>query len=250
MIDRAILILRYFDAYVKCLRLGKLNRLRQRKINVLRYLLHEIEYFKSKKFDLVLDVGSNTGEFAAIYLELYPNAEVKCFEPIPFLAKNLKHKFKFDFNVEVIECALSDSNGQADLQITRNIASSSLLKPNSANILSDNGADVIEVISVQRRKLDDIFAKKDLKNKKILCKIDVQGAELSVLKGAHSILSNVDTLVLECGFLPLYSGEASFNDVYQFLHSHSFDIVGVLKQSGRLNNGFSRNLDIVFQRRI
>ena len=248
-IEKIILVLRYIDAYSKCYQLGNLRRLKLRKVNVLRYLLHEIKYFKSNQFDLVLDVGSNKGEFASIYLELYPKAAVKCFEPIPALAQDLRHKFELDPQVEIYECALSDVSGNAELHITRNIASSSLLKPNASNILSENGADVIETIKVKKQTLDDILQVSEIQHRKILCKVDVQGAELSMLKGASKTLAYIDTIILECGFSPLYFQEAGFNKIYQFLQSHDFDIIGVLKQSGKLENGFSRNLDIVFQKK-
>ena len=220
-----------------------------RKVNVLRYLLHEIEFFKCNQFDMVLDVGSNKGEFAAIYLELYPCSEIKCFEPIPALADELSRKFESDPNVAVFECALSDSDGKSVLQVTRNIASSSLLVPNSSNIISDNGADVVDSIEVRRRKLDDILDADELKHRKILCKVDVQGAELSMLKGASKSLKFIDTLILECGFSPLYEGEASFSEIYEFVQLHGFEVVGILKQSGKLQNGFCRNLDMVFQKK-
>jgi FkbM family methyltransferase len=247
-LNKCIILIRYLEAYCRLFKLGLINKLSQNDINVLRYLLHDINYFKNNKFDLILDVGANKGEFASIYRQLYPDSDIICFEPIPSLVEQLEKIFKDDSKVEIKQFALSDIKEEVNFRITKNVASSSMFDPNESNQLVNNGADIVDIIKVKADRLDNILDSNKLKNKKIMCKIDVQGAELLMLKGAQDTLKNINTLIIECGFLPLYEGEASFDDIYQYLRSKDFSIVGVLKQSGKLPNGFSRNLDIVLEK--
>ena len=48
-------------------------------------------------------------------------------------------------------------------------------------------------------------------------KIDVQGAELDIFKGAKEHLAQVLTIVSEVEFVPIYKNQPLFGDVYSFL---------------------------------
>jgi hypothetical protein len=61
----------------------------------------------------------------------------------------------------------------------------------------------------------------------VLLKIDVQGAELSVLRGAEKTLESVDSIFVECSFVELYEGQALANEVIEFLAARGFSIAGV-----------------------
>ena len=63
-------------------------------------------------------------------------------------------------------------------------------------------------------------------------KLDVQGAELDVLRGGTSCLANVLVLEAEVEFVPLYKNQPLFGHIQSFLHEHHFlmhkfvDIIG------------------------
>lgn len=59
-----------------------------------------------------------------------------------------------------------------------------------------------------------------------LLKIDVQGYELEVLKGASLMLSSgrIRVIVLEVNFAPLYERQASFEEISTFLQSNGFHL--------------------------
>jgi hypothetical protein len=61
----------------------------------------------------------------------------------------------------------------------------------------------------------------------VLLKIDVQGLELDVLRGAGDALSSLDTIFVECSFVELYEGQALADEVIAFLFSHGFRLAGV-----------------------
>ncbi|MFX8747328.1 FkbM family methyltransferase, partial [Acinetobacter baumannii] len=63
-----------------------------------------------------------------------------------------------------------------------------------------------------------------------LLKIDVQGGELDVLKGAESLLSSFAAIYVECSYVSLYEGQALASDVIAFLAERGFLIAGVFNQ--------------------
>ena len=56
-------------------------------------------------------------------------------------------------------------------------------------------------------------------------KLDIQGAELEVLKGAKKTLSNTLGLEIEVEFVHLYTNQPLFGDLYTFLSSHNFELM-------------------------
>jgi FkbM family methyltransferase len=63
--------------------------------------------------------------------------------------------------------------------------------------------------------------------------IDVQGAELDVLKGAEKMLGDVAVIDLEVEFVPLYENQPLFADVDRFMRAHGFLIHKLIDVSGR-----------------
>jgi FkbM family methyltransferase len=57
--------------------------------------------------------------------------------------------------------------------------------------------------------------------------LDVQGAELLVLRGAHRTLDTVESIWCEVSRVPLYRGGAQFDEITQALTARSFDLVDV-----------------------
>lgn len=99
---------------------------------------------------------------------------------------------------------------------------SSLYKPNAAVLsMFENLGELSQVVQesrVQTRRLDDLpeVAECDW------LLLDVQGAELDVLRGAEKLLSNVLVVETEVELLPLYEGQPMFGDVDCFLRQRGF----------------------------
>ena len=112
---------------------------------------------------------------------------VFAFEPNPYPLKNLK--YLIDNNVTILPIALGNSNGPTEIRI-----------PHHANGWSSNGASLApktkepgKLINIQCRKLDNL----DIKNIGLI-KIDVEGFEIEVLKGAReTLLKNKPIMIIE-----------------------------------------------------
>ncbi len=124
-----------------------------------------------------IDVGCHKGEILDLILNYSPEGKHYAFEPIPYLFNELKNKYK----VEIFPYALSDRSGEATFQLVKNAPAYSGIKRRRYDITNP----VIEEIKVELKTLDEIIP---LTEKIHLIKIDVEGGEFGVLKGAKNLL--------------------------------------------------------------
>jgi FkbM family methyltransferase len=136
----------------------------------------------------VIDVGAHEGTVLQHFVK-YSSGPYWAFEPIPSFAARLQRRFP-DVKVEPI--ALSDSNGQAEFHFLPGAAAySSLLERTEI----ENG-QLVKRLTVQVRTLDD-YLSPDVNI--AFLKIDVEGAEASVLRGARLLLRRCRPVtVFEC----------------------------------------------------
>jgi FkbM family methyltransferase len=138
--------------------------------------------------------------------------------------------------VHVATTALADQVGEARLHVTRHPALSSLRAPDLAMCRAVFGGgpdepspfDVVDRRSVGTLTLDGWAANAGVAHIDVL-KIDTQGTEAEVLRGAQALLggANIGVLRLEVSFWPLYAGQAVFSDIDVFLRARGYDLVDV-----------------------
>jgi len=138
-----------------------------------------------------IDVGCHKGEILEQLIKYAPKGHHYAFEPLPDFYNQLKNNFKS--HVTIYPYALSDEGGNSTFQYVKNAPAYSGIKKRSYDI--DNPE--IEEISVEVKTLDELIST-DVNIE--LIKIDVEGGELGVLKGARRILKNSKPFVVfECG---------------------------------------------------
>src|SRR3546814_4488279 len=100
--------------------------------------------------------------------------------------------------------ALGAETGTATINVSENLASSSLLdvEARSVEALRETGYTGTEEIVV--RTLDEVV-EPDWR-RPLALKIDTQGFELEVLKGAQQTLADIPAILLEMSLTPLYKG--------------------------------------------
>lgn len=138
--------------------------------------------------DTILDAGAHVGSYTLYAVKRKRAGRVIAVEPAPLNRELLLENIRRNGleNVKVYGCALADREGQESLFFPGDHACYSL-RP--------TGKDAT-VTPVSVRTLDSIFAAERLLNCAVL-KIDVEGAELMVLKGAERSLPRVRQLVVE-----------------------------------------------------
>lgn len=125
-----------------------------------------------------VDVGAHVGGFLAELVQIAPKGRHVAVEPIPTLAANLRAAFP---QTTVHAVALSDSPGSATFQwVHSNPAFRGLVRRDDLR-----PAERIEPIEVRLERLDDLIA---AGVPVALVKIDVEGGEVNVLRGASRVL--------------------------------------------------------------
>lgn len=171
--------------------------------------------------DLFLDVGANRGQFSLLCQCLHPKIPIVAFEPIPSEAAVYRQLFLDNGLVTLKETALGEQCDQVMIRLSRRLDSSSLLKIGDWQM---NVFPATEEVGTLQVKLETLDSYESLwKNyHKALLKIDVQGYELSVLRGAGAALSHCSYVYCECSEVPLYEGQALSGEVANFLSKHGF----------------------------
>ncbi|MEM9203116.1 MAG: FkbM family methyltransferase [Actinomycetota bacterium] len=162
----------------------------------------------------MIDVGANRGQFALLARHVFADAAIVSFEPLARPCRALR-ELKLD-NHEVRQLALSDRAGTADMYVTRADDSSSILRPGRLQHKHFGNAHTTAVEQVTVTTLDHEMATL-ITERPCLLKIDVQGLELDVLRGAEQLLAAVDAVFVECSFVELYEGQALISEVASFL---------------------------------
>jgi FkbM family methyltransferase len=123
----------------------------------------------------VVDVGCHIGSFLSQALKYAPDGQHVAFEPSPVRGSLVRKRFP---KVEVFPVAVGDVNGKASFfEDTRQPGYSRVVKDTSTNSTS---------YAVDVRRLDDILLQRPRLD---LLKLDIEGGELSALRGADGIIS-------------------------------------------------------------
>ena len=181
-------------------------------------------------FKTVIDIGAHAGEFTELARRRVPDARVFAFEPLPGAFAVLQSvisaaptgSYAYPF-------ALGDSDASLTMTEYPFTPCSSLLKAEKGNRALVPYMAFGTRRAVRVRRLDDVLSHSDLVHP-VLMKIDVQGYEDRVLRGAEKILGDVDVLIIETSFVSLYAGQLLHADVRSWLERHGFLYSGCVQQ--------------------
>lgn len=131
----------------------------------------------------VVDVGANVGMFVEFVRAMYPQSSIHCFEPVPSTFECLQRNTNGLPDVRVHNVALGDAPGRARMRFDP-----------SASILSTVAED--GNVEVRIDTLDDYVRRNNIDTIELL-KIDTEGYEASVLRGAAAALKRTRYLLIE-----------------------------------------------------
>jgi FkbM family methyltransferase len=174
--------------------------------------------------DIACDVGANKGSFVYWLSRWVGDGRVVAFEPQPELARGLARDCQSTGlgNVTVEAKAVYSHSGKQDLYVP------SGHQPGASLSQAALQTDSFTTLSVPLVTLDDYFKENDRIS---LLKIDVEGAELGVFKGAERILrQHRPLLVFECEDRHL--APAKVQDVFSYLEGLGY--VGSFVRHGHL----------------
>lgn len=203
-----------------------------------------------RPFRCVIDCGANEGQFARLISEFFPQARLYCFEPLPEPHDTLAAWAATQGDrVKCFQVALGDREGEVQMhQHTNHTPSSSLLSSTKRchELYPQTRAET--TTSVKMTTLDQALASEMSRMPRdILLKLDVQGYEDRVLRGANRLLQMVSACILEVCLDPLYEGQADFQTLTTLLYANGLRYAGNLDQSYG-EDGHAIFIDSVFLR--
>lgn len=172
---------------------------------------------------VVLDVGANVGSVARRIREVFRDSTVHAFEPAPDVYQELCARCAGDFNIVPVRSAVADRQGSIPFHLTADRVLSSALPP------TEHGSRAYGPLVALDRTVDvpcttlDAWARSAGVTDVHALKVDVQGLELAVLRGADELLrSTVMAVNTEAQLIPEYQGAGTFSEIDLFLRERGF----------------------------
>lgn len=194
----------------------------------------------------VIDIGGGLGQYASKIRKVLPKARIITFEVQPSAIEAIKKRMANDHAFDLHHIALSNFNGTTKFNVSSNSGSSSLLPMAQLHKDAYPVSEQITEITVECKRLDDMMKPGEVE-KKILLKLDVQGAEKIVLEGAQRMLSETDFIFCEINFVELYQGCVLADDLIEFLNRQGFRLIGIENVSLHPANGTFLQADAWFK---
>ena len=216
--------------------------------NVKEPYYHFRKMLSNIKSPVIFDIGAYIGDTVSLFNASFPTSTIHAFEPFDESFDHLENRFSDKKNIMVNNKAIgsSISNNQS-MYITKNSGSSSLLQPEKdANILwKGDPLEFKKKINVKTTTIDFYCKNNNIKNIDLL-KIDVQGSELDVLKGAEKTLKDemVKLIFTEISIAPNYKEQTDLDALINYLKKYNFKIFNFFKM--KHNNGRLIECDMLF----
>jgi FkbM family methyltransferase len=169
------------------------------------------------------DIGACKGHWSFVMHQLNSRLEsVVMFEPQAKLISCLKERQLGDVKKQIYQCALGDR--EQPLTLMGGTASASLYETGSNQRQYFPGSTTQESEVVEVKVLDDVYVKDGLAYPDLI-KVDVQGYELNVLRGARIVLAHARYLVIELSFRDFYKGQPPLWELWRFLDEEHYVMV-------------------------
>lgn len=168
-----------------------------------------LKYMKKflKQADCFVDVGAEMGSFSLPVAHAFPKLSIHAFEPLPYNFKILNKNMDLNgiTNTQTHNMAISSKQGKTKLYLgTLSNGHNSLIHSEKNNGKS---------IDVQTQRLDSIIT-----NKKVVMKIDVEGAEYEVIQSAQKLFENNSVLAI---YIEVIKGKTDAK-IHDYLTSFGF----------------------------
>jgi len=194
------------------------------------FALHLRDLFGRLAIDCVLDVGANVGQYRDFLRDrvLYEGTIVS-FEPVARNVDILQARARGDAAWHVEGYALGASEGELPINVMASDQFSSFLEPDHGAVGDYAGLNVADHSeTVRLRTVDAVLPglRERLGFERPYLKLDTQGFDMEVLRGAEQSLAAIHALQSEASVLSIYKGMPGYAQTIDHLRERGFDITG------------------------
>lgn len=191
--------------------------------------------------DCVLDVGAHFGEYGRFLRGIGFAGLIISVEPVEANFERLEREARGDGHWAVHHLALGARDGVSEINVTEGTDFTSFLSPNAYSTAEFPGSSRVvrrERVPVQRldRFVQDCLG--GAGNPRVYLKLDTQGYDLEVLRGAEGCLHRIVALQSEVSVKPIYEGQPSLTEALTHLGTLGFEVGGLYPvtrdQAGRV----------------
>ena len=185
----------------------------------------------------IVDCGAFIGGWTRMAKKEFPKARVIMIEPQEDKRQILADLQKeFPGTVEFISCLLGPASRDAVPFFEMESGSS---------VLQEMTDHPRRPVTRQMRTVDEILSERNIAGS-VFLKMDVQGFEIEVLKGARQTLQKTTMVVLEVAMLPFNQGAPIFHEVVQFMKEQGFVAYDICYAYRRGHDNVLNHVDIFF----
>jgi FkbM family methyltransferase len=184
----------------------------------------------------ILDVGGGQATTAQLFSRYFPTAPVFIFEPILSNFKEIEKQSVGQTTWRLVNKAVGSSVGETFINIASHVTASSLLEMNAdaegyGNLLVTEKKEAIKVTTLDAEIPNNTPIS--------ILKMDVQGFELEVLKGAKETLKRTEIVILEINNHDGYKNAPTYFELDAFLREANFqlhDLLPNVRINGKLQD--------------
>jgi FkbM family methyltransferase len=178
----------------------------------------------------VIDVGANVGQFGLDLRRHGFEGLIVSYEPVHESFASLSRTINHHNPWKAFELGLGAAESERSINISGNAGlSSSILEMGSLHLENFPESATVAKQNISISTIDAQLEILGLQPHEILLKLDVQGFEAEVLKGAAQSLSKIPLCYLEVSITPLYEGETSFLPILIELYKFGHEVVDVFR---------------------
>lgn len=194
-------------------------------------LAHLRDLLSSLFINCVIDVGANIGQFAKELRAIGYRGRIISFEPIASEFQAMRRAFEFDADWKGFQCALGSCETSLTIRVPALTVMTSLL-----DSIGEQKYTREEIVAVKR--LDAVLPAlvDDMESPKIFLKMDTQGYDMEVFKGAAGCISGICGLQSELSVKPIYRGMPHYIEALAEYEAAGFELYN-LSVVSRLEDG-------------